>query len=125
VISGGLMSTRGGNLELTFPDLPPIPDIDFPDFGTIELDTRMIYVDVPAFLGVGVAKFGENRIEAIGGAMIGLRVHARRSSRASAYQRSRSSPTSCLPWTSACRSAAATRAATSSPRRTTRGGSRI
>jgi hypothetical protein len=77
VISGGLMSTRGGNLELTFPDLPPIPDIDFPDFGTIELDTRVIYVDVPAFVGVGVAKFGENRIEAIGGAMIGLRAHAR------------------------------------------------
>lgn len=77
VISGGLMSTRGGTLEITFPDLPDLPEIDFPDFGTIELDMRMIYVDVPAFVGVGVAKFGENRIEAIGGAMIGLRAHAR------------------------------------------------
>jgi hypothetical protein len=77
VISGGLMSTRGGSLEVTFPDLPDLPEIDFPDFGTIELDMRMIYVDVPAFVGVGVAKFGENRIEAIGGAMIGFRAHAR------------------------------------------------
>jgi hypothetical protein len=76
VVTGALMSTRGGTLELTFPDIE-IPDIDLPAFGTIELDTRMIYVDVPAFVGVGVAKFGENRIEAIGGAMIGLRAHAR------------------------------------------------
>jgi hypothetical protein len=77
VISGGLMSTRGGNLEVRFPDQPEIPGFDFPDLGTIEVDTRMIYVDVPAFVGVGVARFGENRIEAIGGAMIGIRAHAR------------------------------------------------
>jgi len=76
VVSGGLVSTRGGSLELTLPDIPLPPEI--PNiFGTIKLDHRMIYVDVPAFAGVGVAKFGENRIEAIGGAMIGLRVHAR------------------------------------------------
>ena len=74
VVSGALMSTRGGNLEITFPEIG-IPEL--PAFGTIELDTRMIYVDVPAFVGVGVARFGENHIEAIGGAMIGFRAHAR------------------------------------------------
>jgi hypothetical protein len=76
VLSGGLLSTRGSSLELNIPDIE-IPDIDLPDFGTIELDTRIIYVDVPVFVGVGVAKFGENRFEAIGGPMIGFRTHAR------------------------------------------------
>jgi hypothetical protein len=77
VLTGGLMSPRGSSLELTIPDLD-LGDLDLPDLsGTIELDTRMIYVDVPAFVAVGVGKFGENRIEAIGGAMIGLRAHAR------------------------------------------------
>ena len=74
VVSGALMSTRGSKLEITFPEIG-IPEL--PAFGTIELDTRMIYVDVPAFAGVGVARFGENHIEAIGGAMVGFRAHAR------------------------------------------------
>ena len=70
VISGGLMSTRGGSIDFTLPDID-LPGFDVPDLGTIEIDMRMIYVDVPAFVGVGVAKFGENRIEAIGGAATG------------------------------------------------------
>jgi hypothetical protein len=77
VLTGGLMSPRGSSIELTIPELD-LGDIDLPDFtGTIELDTRMIYVDVPAFVAVGVARAGENRFEAIGGAMIGFRAHAR------------------------------------------------
>ncbi len=77
VLTGGLMSPRGSSLEVTIPELD-LGDLDLPDLsGTIELDTRMIYVDVPAFVAVGVAKAGENRFEAIGGAMIGFRAHAR------------------------------------------------
>ena len=76
VVTGGLMSTRGGSMELTIPDID-LGEIDLPAVGTFELDTRMIYVDVPAFVAVGIAKSGENRFEAIGGAMIGFRAHAR------------------------------------------------
>ena len=79
VLTGGLMSTRGGTLKMDLSDIPeliPPPGIEFP-VGTLEMDLRTIYVDVPAFVAAGVARWGENRLEAIGGAMIGLKTSAR------------------------------------------------
>lgn len=79
VLTGGLMSTRGGTLKMDLSDIPeltPPPGIEFP-VGTVEMDLRFIYVDVPVFLTAGVARWGENRLEAIGGAMIGLKTSAR------------------------------------------------
>ena len=68
ILTGGLVSTRGGKL-----------DFDVPGFGTVEADTRMIYVDVPAFLAVGVAGGGQHRFELIGGAMLGFTVQGKQS----------------------------------------------
>ena len=80
VLTGGLMSTRGGTLKLDFSDIPdfelPPPGIELPD-GPLEIDLRMIYVDVPAFVTVGLARSGDHRFEAIGGGMIGLKTSAR------------------------------------------------
>jgi hypothetical protein len=79
VLTGGLVSTRGGTLKIDLSDIPeltPPPGVDIPS-GPLEMDLRTIYVDVPAFLAAGVARWGENRLEAIGGAMIGLKTSAR------------------------------------------------
>jgi hypothetical protein len=66
IVTGGLVSTRGGRL-----------DVDVPGFGNLELDTRMIYVDVPAFVAVGVGRWGQNRLELLGGPMLGITVQGK------------------------------------------------
>ena len=66
IVTGGLVSTRGGSF-----------DVGVPQFGNVEADIRMIYVDVPAFVAVGVAGAAQNRFELIGGAMLGLTVQGR------------------------------------------------
>ena len=66
IVTGGLISTRGGKLEL-----------EVPGFGTLNADTRMIYVDVPAFVAVGVGRWGQNRLELMGGPMLGITVQGK------------------------------------------------
>ena len=77
VLTGGLFSTRGGKLEIDLSDLPEIiPDPGFP-VGTFEIDLRMTYIDVPAFVAVGVAGSGPHRFEVIGGGLLGIKTSAR------------------------------------------------
>ncbi len=80
VLTGGLLSTRGGTLKIDLSDLPELPELpppaEFPG-GTFEMDLRMLYVDVPMFLTAGIARWGEQRVEVIGGGMLGLKADAR------------------------------------------------
>lgn len=75
VVTGGLVSTRGGKIGATLPPLSIPPDIEFPG-GDLDFDFRMTYIDVPAFVAVGVARAGENRFEVIGGGMLGFKTQA-------------------------------------------------
>ena len=77
VVTGGLVSTRAGSLKIELPEFPFLPPgIEIPT-GPIEADLRMIYVDVPVFLAAGVARWGDQKIEAIGGGMLGFKTSAR------------------------------------------------
>lgn len=77
VLTGALMSTRGGTLEIQLPAIPVLPPPGFDLSGPIKADLRMIYVDVPMLLAAGVAHWGDQKIEAIGGGMLGLKASAR------------------------------------------------
>ena len=65
VLTGGLFSTRGGKRIA-----------DVADLGTVEVDLRMIYVDVPAFVAVALPGGGANRFELLGGVMVGIQADA-------------------------------------------------
>jgi hypothetical protein len=66
VLTGALLSTRGGTIEASVTGV-----------GSFDIDMPMTYVDVPAFVAVGVAGSGNNRFELLGGAMIGFQADAR------------------------------------------------
>ena len=80
VLTGGLLSTRGGTLKIDLSDFPELPELpppgEFPG-GALEMDLRIIYVDVPMFLTAGIARWGDQRVEVIGGGMLGLKADAR------------------------------------------------
>ncbi|HVQ43139.1 MAG TPA: porin family protein [Vicinamibacterales bacterium] len=66
LLTGALFSTRGGTIEASVVGA-----------GSFDIDMPMTYLDVPAFVAVGVAGAGKNRFELLGGAMIGFQADAK------------------------------------------------